>query len=141
MIVNKDGLARFLRMSLPTLRDRLADDPEIPVLRRGSNGVPWEFDALAVQAHFERRARERVEAEAQRRAQLAAIRVRLGQPEAPADPAMPPMAAAAPREAEEVALELAERFGHAHGLGAPVVSALRAELAALARKLTVDRHA
>lgn len=141
MIVNKDGLARFLRMSLPTLRDRLAADPEIPVVRRGSNGVPWEFDAHAVQAHFERRARERAEAEAQRRVQLDAMRRGLGQREAPNAPTLPIIAAAAPREAEETALALAEQFGRAHGLGAPVVSALRAELAALARKLTADRHA
>jgi phage terminase Nu1 subunit (DNA packaging protein) len=140
MIVNKDGLARFLRMSLPTLRDRLAADPEIPVVRRGSNGVPWEFDAHAVQEHFERRARERAEAEAQRRAQLDAIRGAVAQPGVPRPPAAPLFTALAPPAAEDTALAVAERFGRMHELGEPVVAALRAELAALARRLTTDRH-
>lgn len=48
LTVNKRELARLLKCSLPTL-DRLIDDnPDLPIERRGSNGVEWEFDPEAV---------------------------------------------------------------------------------------------
>lgn len=41
---NKDELARALDWSKPTLDSYLKDHPDAPIVRRGSNGVEWQFD-------------------------------------------------------------------------------------------------
>lgn len=59
--VNKRELARILGVSLPTmdaLIDRYAD---LPIERRGSNGVEWQFDAAKVVAFID--GKKRAEAE------------------------------------------------------------------------------
>ncbi len=68
--VNKRELARrVLNCSLPTLDDMLERWPDFPILRRGSNGVEWEFDAHKVVA-FIRGKREESEREKERSAEF-----------------------------------------------------------------------
>jgi Phage DNA packaging protein Nu1 len=51
--VGKAGLCRMLGWARPTLDLRLAADPAFPVLRSGSKGGGWHFDAAAVQAYLQ----------------------------------------------------------------------------------------
>lgn len=48
ILANKRELARILRCSLPTLAKLIDDNPDFPVVGRGSNGVEWQFDAERV---------------------------------------------------------------------------------------------
>lgn len=66
--INKADLAdKILRCSLPTLDGLLREYPDFPVVKRGSNGVAWEFDAEHVQEflHQKREAEKRAAAERQ----------------------------------------------------------------------------
>lgn len=48
LTVNKRELAKLLKCSLPTLNELIDRYPDFPVVKRGSNGVEWEFDAQEV---------------------------------------------------------------------------------------------
>jgi phage terminase Nu1 subunit (DNA packaging protein) len=52
--LGKAALARLLGWSRPTLDLRLETDPAFPVLRSGSKGGGWRFDAEAVRAYLQR---------------------------------------------------------------------------------------
>ncbi|MBU8538718.1 terminase small subunit [Falsiroseomonas tokyonensis] len=138
--MNKGDLARFLGMSLPTLNNRLATDPDLPVVQRGTNGHPWVFDAQAVKAHLDRKAQLRAEEEAARKAYLDSIQMDgLGPSEgqrrgssaltALAKSPMPPLiAAAASAAVVNAVLQAAEDFAAKHGLAAAVATELKERL-------------
>ena len=67
VLVNLEELAELLDLSLPPVR-KLVREPGFPVRRRGSNGVPYEFDARAV-ARWRDGNERRLEAERQARAE------------------------------------------------------------------------
>ena len=46
--INLEQMAEALHISRPTMRELLKRYPDMPVVRRGSNGVPWQFDKAAV---------------------------------------------------------------------------------------------
>ncbi len=46
--VNKDEMARLLRMSLPTFTNLIKTNPDMPIAAGGSRGVPYAFDPEAV---------------------------------------------------------------------------------------------
>lgn len=68
--INKAELAdKILDCSLPTLDALLREYADFPVVKRGSNGVAWEFDPEAVQ-EFLRQKREAEQVAAAQRADL-----------------------------------------------------------------------
>lgn len=75
VVVNKHELAKLLEKSLPTI-DRMIEDG-MPVLKGGSNGVPYEFDANAVVAWLEEVARKEAELTAEKERQLAQLQLGL----------------------------------------------------------------
>lgn len=75
---NKDELARALDWAKPTLDAFLKDHPDAPVVTRGSNGVPWEFDVAAFMDFVARISASEEEALSAKRAELDKWRLPLG---------------------------------------------------------------
>lgn len=59
--VNKRELSHVLGVSLPTIDNLIDRYPDLPIAQRGSNGVPWEFDAAAVVAFLAEKRRHEAE--------------------------------------------------------------------------------
>jgi phage terminase Nu1 subunit (DNA packaging protein) len=53
--VNKEELAAALKISLPTLTKWITNDPEFPIVDRGSKGIAWQFDLGDVRSHLARK--------------------------------------------------------------------------------------
>jgi len=62
---NLNEMADVLGVSVPTLRETIKKYPDLPILARGSNGVPWQFDPEAVTRFLlaQRQAEERAATE------------------------------------------------------------------------------
>lgn len=60
LIVNGEDLSKIVGLTWRRLRDLVEADPEWPVIRKGSEGVSYEFDAKAVLDHMIRRAKEQM---------------------------------------------------------------------------------
>jgi phage terminase Nu1 subunit (DNA packaging protein) len=71
--VNLEEMARKLGVSRPTMRELIKRYPEFPVLREGTNGVPWQFDPEAVIAFVQARRAEEEAGKAERSELLAQI--------------------------------------------------------------------
>lgn len=82
-LVNKRELAALLECSLPTLAALIERYPDFPVVRRGSNGVEWQFDPEAVVAFLERKREEEAAEEAKRHELLAQFRLPIDREPAP----------------------------------------------------------
>ncbi len=83
--INLEQMAEALRVSLPTMRKLLKRYPECPVVARGSNGVPWQFDKAAVIAFFVATRAEEAAASAADKELLAQISLPLDEAVAPED--------------------------------------------------------
>jgi phage terminase Nu1 subunit (DNA packaging protein) len=99
-IVNMEEMADILRISIPTLKRLMKRYPDFPVVARGSNGVPWQFDADAVIAFVRARREAEAAASAERDADLAQISL-------PLEEAVPP---------EERALSASDRLKNAQAM-------------------------
>jgi phage terminase Nu1 subunit (DNA packaging protein) len=71
--VNLEEMARKLGISRPTMREMITRYPDFPVLREGTNGVPWQFDPEAVIAFVQARRAEEEAGKAERSELLAQI--------------------------------------------------------------------
>lgn len=98
--VNLEQMADALRVSLPTMRKLVKRYEDFPVVARGSNGVPWQFDPAAVVAFV----RDQRAAEA---AANAAKDELLAQISLPLEEAVPP---------EERALSASDRLKNAQAM-------------------------
>lgn len=56
--VTKVQLAKLLEISLPTLDRWIGDYPDFPILVRGKNGRPWQFESRTVTSFLAKRDRE-----------------------------------------------------------------------------------
>lgn len=74
-MVNQSELAAVLDVSLPTLRDMIKRHDDFPVVRRGDNGVAYEFDLVEVKGWMDRHAAAKSEAQDRRQATLAQMRL------------------------------------------------------------------
>lgn len=83
--INLEQMAEALRVSLPTMRKLLKRYPDFPVVARGSNGVPWQFDKAAGIAFIVARRAEEAAAGAARDEVLAQISLPLEEVVAPED--------------------------------------------------------
>lgn len=76
VVVNKQQLASWLGVSLPTLSGwMLRYGTEFPVIERGSNGREFKFDAAAVSAFLRARKAEQEASKVETDAQLAQLRL------------------------------------------------------------------
>lgn len=66
LLMNKGELAAKLGVSTTTLASWIERWPDLPVARRGSNGVEWQFDAVAVASFIQQKRQERAAAERQK---------------------------------------------------------------------------
>lgn len=93
-VLNKAELANWLGVSLPTLSGwMLKYGPEFPVLRRGTNGRGYEFDAETVRDFLRQKQEEQAAHQAAQKAErdevLAQLQLPIDiQPEAAAAPAL-----------------------------------------------------
>lgn len=71
--VNLEEMADKLRVSLPTMRRLVKRYDDFPVVARGSNGVPWQFDPAAVIAFVQAKRAEEAAGRAERDSLLAQI--------------------------------------------------------------------
>lgn len=153
-LVNKDALARELGWSLPTLGDRIARDPDFPIVQRGNKGTSWVFDLNAAKAHVAKREAERETERAQREAYLASFRTTPNGLPAPGMPGPAPVSLEVPRRLEApaqgtasnralaVGLDaVADGFGREHGLPAQATADLKQRLAAWAEATAAAREA
>lgn len=69
-IVNMVELAYVLDKSTKALNEEIRNDPDFPVLERGSHGVPYRFDLDAVILHRQEKSRQKDEADHARREEL-----------------------------------------------------------------------
>lgn len=142
VLVNKQSLALWLGISLPTLSAwMLRYGADFPIVERGSNGRDYKFDAAAVadflRAKRDEQAAARDQAAAQRDEQLAQLRLPFDLPGVEA----PPKASSAKDEIEawklrRIQREEAERAG-ALVPAAQVADSFRAAFGRLSR----DMHA
>lgn len=138
VVVNKQELAHWLGVSLPTLgRWMLKYGAEFPILERGSNGRDYQFDASAVSAFLRAKQQEQAASKAEQDEQLSQLRLPFDLPGI--EP--PPKATSAKEEIEAWKLRKMQRE-EAEAAGklvpaAPVADGLRALLARISR----DQHA
>jgi phage terminase Nu1 subunit (DNA packaging protein) len=70
-LVNKAELADVLGVSLPTISALIRRYPDLPIVRRGTNGEAWQFDPLAVRTFIAAQKAEEARSEAARSELLA----------------------------------------------------------------------
>ncbi len=75
--VNLNDLAEVSEISATTLRKLIARHADFPVLERGSNGVPYSFDAREVKAWLDHHQSEKDAATEAHREELAALQLEL----------------------------------------------------------------
>lgn len=75
--VNLNDLAEVTEISATTLRKLIARHADFPVLERGSNGVPYSFDAHQVKAWLDHHQSEKDAATEAHRDDLAALQLEL----------------------------------------------------------------
>lgn len=68
VVLNASEMAQALGMTLAGFKKLMARDPEVPVISRGAEGVPYEFDAAKVLDHLIASARATVRGRERRRA-------------------------------------------------------------------------
>ena len=76
-LVNLAELSELFGVAELTLRRWMDRDPTFPVLKRGSNGVAYQFDARAVKAWLDGNKAAREEAGEERRQELAQLQLEL----------------------------------------------------------------
>lgn len=77
-ILNLEEMATAAGITARHLKPQIDDDPEWPIVQRGSEGVPWQLDGRAVIAHMVRRAKEKLalrDTQRKRLARLAGLEV------------------------------------------------------------------
>lgn len=70
---NLEEMAGRLGVSLPTMRSLIKRYSDFPVVQPGRNGVPWQFDPMAVTDYIAAKRREEAEAKQQRDELLAQV--------------------------------------------------------------------
>ncbi|MGX9966078.1 hypothetical protein ACVFYP_22320 [Roseomonas sp. F4] len=86
--VNLEQMADALRVSRPTMRELLKRYPDLPVVERGRNGVPWQFNKSEVIAFIVAKRAEEAAAGAAKDEYLAQISLPLEGVIAPEDRAL-----------------------------------------------------
>jgi phage terminase Nu1 subunit (DNA packaging protein) len=76
--VNKRELVQILDIALPTLDKWIADNPDFPIVERGSNGREWRFDAVAVKRWLAQLEENERTEEAERQRKISQIVLPLG---------------------------------------------------------------
>lgn len=131
--VNRDEMARLLRVSPPTLTKMLKDYPDLPVASGGSRGVPYEFDAEAVIA-WRREKVEQAKQAATERDELIAQFEFLAEPDEPSALAQTPAQRVQIAKAIELERKLARDAGQLVDT-ASIRQALQIALTVLGKRL------
>lgn len=137
-VLNKQELAHWLRVSLPTLgRWMMRYGADFPVLERGSNGREFKFDPAAVSAFLRARQEEQTASKAEQDEALAQLRLPFDLPGVE-----PPPKATSPKD-ELLAWEVRKRQRQeAEAAGALVPAAQMADaVRAVLARISRDTHA